>query len=759
MKKWIILSLSLSLGLVATTGHAQDDKIVAELFKACTGLSGVQGRSSPATEGDKTCITFTCKVKSSNLSGDVTHDTANNTVPSGQATSSQKKCIATSEYNRVIDGILDGSLVVSPAGTPAGANAGGTPAGANAGGTPAGANAGGTPAGANAGAEDNGPYQCIELEEDLEMKEGMPCFRQCRPRRYLLILGKREGYDRPNCVKCLLGYPGLYKVKAAYVPAKYKNKDGTLKAGKDSVKIAGATVKTGQVVCYDKKGNVVATIGAGAVVGANGHVCPAGSHNGNGIIVGGTTSSAGNGGIIVGGTAASAGNGIIVGGNTASAGGGVNIIVGGSTANANGGGSAGVTIPSECVKNNGKIKTSKKCQAYLSGAYTISAGGGSGGSRFNCANGSSTEGCVGSDEYNAIMSRYYSGADCVNCQASSRKQSTLSGIAEIVGAIAPPLAAFGSSYFQSKAYQKGQEAWAGAAATGFEQCRLSQADYLAYLQSNELPGMTPDQQSAQNCNGYGLGGFAGMGGGLNGYYGSGYSNGMIGGMMGPYGGYNPYPGGMYTSGMAGGMYTSGMAGGYPGGMYAGGISIAGGVTSGLAGGMYPGGMAGGMYTSGMAGGYPGGMAGGMYTSGMAGGLAGGLYVAGGMASGYPGGMAGGMYTSGMAGGYPGGMYAGGMAGGMYAGGMAGGMYTSGSMAGGWASGVGQGNYYNGMLSNQAAGIDAQLQQQGLAYNMGQMSSGSMYGFGNQQYYGASGYPSNMGGGLGLNLQFGGGFYR
>ena len=53
-----------------------------------------------------------------------------------------------------------------------------------------------------------------------------------------------------------------------------------------------------------------------------------------------------------------------------------------------------------------------------------------------------------------------------------------------------------------------------------------------------------------------------------------------------------------------------------------------------------------------------------------------------------------------------------------------------------------------------------LQQRGLAYNMGQMQSGSMGG------YGAAGYsPMNMGGQLGVGGQFGfggqigGGFYQ
>src|SRR5690606_32187921 len=81
--------------------------------------------------------------------------------------------------------------------------------------------------------------------------------------------------------------------------------------------------------------------------------------------------------------------------------------------------------------------------------------------RFLCSSSGNPSLCMGG-EYNEITSRYDT-QNCVNCQVGGRQQSTLSGIAEIVGAIAPPLAHFGAAYVGAKAHQRSNEAWAGAA--------------------------------------------------------------------------------------------------------------------------------------------------------------------------------------------------------------------------------------------------------------------------------------------------------
>ena len=78
-----------------------------------------------------------------------------------------------------------------------------------------------------------------------------------------------------------------------------------------------------------------------------------------------------------------------------------------------------------------------------------------------------------------------------------------------------------------------------------EQCQTGIANYLQYTEDYQLPGVSTDEFNNFQCNGYGLGGYAG--GGISGGYGGMYSNG--------YGGYsNPYLGAGYSSGMLSGMY-------------------------------------------------------------------------------------------------------------------------------------------------------------------------------------------------------------
>jgi hypothetical protein len=709
MKKFALLALTLVAGW-SQTGHAQSQDANRQIIVQLCGQNHDANKTGSGVvvgdwtkQGEQRCIQVRC---------DETQDAGNS------SSVIRTKCLSESDYQKLILGVVNGS------GTPSGSNngSGGTPSGSNNG-------SGGTPSGSNSGSGiEDGDLICVTKNNgSVVIGKGHACYKECNPRTGFLKLGKRQAdVTNPKCIRCMQGKG-------------YTFSDEVLKG-------AGIAIVTGVGVteCKDAQGRIVSRTMTGD--------CP--SHN----------SGAGTTTIIKGGAAASAGAGgtVITGGTAANANAGVVISAG-----------AGLSIPSECVKNNGKIKNNKKCQGYLNGSYTVSGNG-----RFNCSSGASAAGCIGTDEYNQIMARYYNGADCVNCGASGRKQSTLSGIAEIVGAIAPPLAMFGSSYFQSKAYQKSNEAWAGAAAVGFEQCRLSQQDYLnysqtaltnyqGYLNTNELPGLSPEQQQAMlagqggNCNGYQLGGFAGLGGG----YGYGYG-GYIGGMAG-----GGYIGGM--AGMVGGGYT----GGYVTGGYIGGVSIAGGTISGMVGGVggYPGGYVGtvggvGGYPGGYVGtvggvggyigGYPGGYVGtvggvggypGGYVGTVGGGIIGGISLAGGMAGGgYPGGYVG---TVGGVGGYPGGYvgtvggvggyaqggyiggyaqggyaqggyvsgYAGGVGGvgGIYvAGGMAGGGYYNGGYNGGWGSGVNQGNYYNSILSGQAANADYYMQQQGLGYNMG-----------------------------------------
>ena len=591
------------------------------------------------------------------------------------------------------------------------------------GGTPSGSNGGNNSSNGSEtiGVDANGVLYCSELEGNGEIRPGDLCYNECKPRRsFLGIIGrKKEGFERKKCVECLLKYPSVYTVKKEFLP---KDKNGKIIGDKTVNLGKGVTVKTGEVICRDSKGNIVTRIGSG---------CPTGMV----IHTGGTPSGSGNGNVTV----------ISPGSNNN---GQVTV-----SANANG----NLQLPAVCSST--KKKDKEACSAWISAN-----------SRFLCASSANPAGCM--TDYGDIMSRY-SVDGCINCGGrGSNRGSTLSGVAEIVGAVAGPLAHFGSAWVGARAYQKGQEAWAGAATAGFEQCRLAQGDYLSYLQANELPGMTPDQRNAMNCNGYGLGGFAGLGGAYGGYYGAGYTPGFIGGMMGPYGMYNPYGmGGMVggaiggsiggiglATGMVGGGMVGGMYPGYAGGMY----------TAGMAGGYVAGGYVAGGYAAGMAGGYVNGayMGGYPMAGGIGGGLVNGISLAGGVAGGMYPGMAGGMYTAGMAGGMytagmAGGMYTAGMAGGMYlAGGMNGGMYPGGMYPGGWGSGAGQwgGGYYgqnnNYYASQQAANIDGMLQQQGMAYQMGQM--GGMSGYGG--FGGAGMYPSNMGMGLGLNLNLGGGMY-
>ena len=700
MKKFIPVLFTLML---APTLSWADD-FTSQAVDFCRSKGGSYTMGSMMEEGDKYCRQVTCK-KTNTDRFEIPEGAPG---PEANVEATKKVCVAKKDIDGQFDTAGAGGGAASTAGAAGGASSGAS-GGAAGGSASSGGNlsTAGASGGAGAGSDD---IYCEELEGSGSISRGMPCYNECKSKRdwKTLWTQKKEGLERKSCVSCLLRHPDLYKVKKEYLP---KDSNGKI-IGDTSVSLgAGVTVRTGQIVCKDGSGNIVRLDTAR---------CPAGSS-----VYTGSTGGAGTGGSIIIGSATT---GASQGGAGVGVGGGISI--GGS-----------LQLPEFCRST--KKADKQACEAW------IRVNG-----RYACANSSNPASCMG-DDYYEMRSRYET--DCVNCAAGTRQQSTLSGIAEIVGAIAPPLAHFGSAYVGAKAYEKSNKAWAGAAAAGFEQCRLSQQDYMTYLQTNELPGLTPTQKAGMNCNGYNLGQFAGMGGigGMQGWGGSGYSTGFLGGLLGPYGGQNPYGnmyGGMLVGSIAGGL-ASGMSGGYgytsgmSGGMgMMGGVGIAGGYAGGYNAGVM-GGYAGG-YAGGMMGGYAGGYNAGMM-GGYQGGGVGGINLVGSIAGGLTSGMSGGYgYTSGMAGGMVGGI------GGAYPGGYPG-AYP------GWGSGIGNGvgiggqfngGYWGGTTgsfnaSNQASNIDRMLQQQGASYQMGMTAAGTGY---NQ--YGSAGYhPMNAGASFGAQV--------
>lgn len=195
------------------------------------------------------------------------------------------------------------------------------------------------------------------------------------------------------------------------------------------------------------------------------------------------------------------------------------------------------------------------------------------------------------DRYGIINARVGDWMHCSDCSVRGRSGSTLvinsgssnnnkwggilSGVAELAGAVAPPLFGYLGVRAQANAFENSQVAWANAQATGYEQCALLQQNYVdstyQYIQNNELPDR---EVGLPGCNGFGLGQFAGGGGYYgngfggfgNAYYGGGYSPGFIAGMYGPGAGinlginansglYNPY------AGLGGGGFGFGIGGG------------------------------------------------------------------------------------------------------------------------------------------------------------------------------------------------------
>jgi hypothetical protein len=686
MKKFIPVLFTLTLSVTSVWA----DDFTNQAVEFCRSKGGNYTMGSMVEEGDNYCRQVTCKKTNS----DRYEIPEGAPGPEANVEATKKACVPKSKIDGQFDtaGAAGGATSGATSGAASGA-AGGVTSGAAAG--AAGGASGGnlSTAGAAAGAAGGagGAIICEELEGAGTISPGMPCYNECKPKRdwKTLWTQKKEGFERKSCVECLLKYPGIYNVKKEYLP---KDSNGKV-IGDNSVSLgAGVTVRTGQVICKDGSGNVVRIDGSRCPVGTN-------------IYTGGGTG----GSVIIGGGGVTAG----------STGGGSTIIIGGGAAAGSAGGIAGGVSIGGSLQLPEFCRSTKKADKQACEAWIRVNG------RYACASSANPASCMG-DDYYSIRSRYET--DCVNCGVGTRQQSTLSGIAEIVGAIAPPLAQFGSAYVGAKAYEKSNKAWAGAMAQGFEQCRLGQQDYLNYLQTNELPGLTPEQQRQMTCNGYGLGQFAGFGGGLNSMLGmNGYSNQFLLGMMGPYGGANPYGGsligGAYIAGgMNGGLYgMTGLAGmngmtgmtGMTGTGYINGVNLAGSIY----GGYNNGSMYGGLYGGGVA-----GMTG---MTGMTGtGYINGANLAGSIYGGFNGSMYGG-YNSGMAGGS--------IIGGAYiAGGMNGGYYPGGNMTGnwGWGSGVNNG-WGNGqwgstgsfVASQQSSNIDKMLQQQGTMYQMGQLSSG------------------------------------
>lgn len=646
MKYKNILLLSL-VSLLSFTAHAAFED---EAYQFCVNKGGVKELGAPFTREGQTCRNAICKKSSDGQevnSADVNLNSAN--IPYAYAGAVITRCVSDSVFDQpgASSGSQSGAQSGSQSGSQSGAQSGsqsGAQSGSQSGaqsGSQSGAQSGrgggedqrvqsGSQGGSQSGSGSGEGYYCEDLGDYIY--DNHPCYNKCKKTWGFFGIFSQEGAERKSCRQCL-----------------------GIRSGDDGVYVSGIRTNSGSV--GGGAGGVRVAGGAAGGVYVNG-----GNQGGN---QGGAAGSVYVAGGIQGGGPGGAGDGMVT------------VVVDGIS----------YRIPGHCVNGDGSVKSS--CRGYLTAEYRI-GGGGSG----RCEYSSDARGCIGGSDYDVIVSRNQTGADCVNCQASSRGgQHWLSGVAEIVGAIAPPLAQFGIAYVQSNAYVDAQQAWAGAAETGFEQCRLSQQDYLTYLQTNELPGMTPEQRAAQRCNGFQLGGYAGLGGQFgNGYggfgnplIGGGYSGGFLGGMQGPYGGYNPYGQGGYVGGIAGGGMVGG---GLVGGLYA-----VGGMQGGLAGG-YAGGMAGG-YVGGMAGGYVGGgYVGGGYAGGLQGGIVGGAYQVGGIAGG---GYVGGGYAGGLQGGYVGGGYAGGgYVGGGYAGGTIGGVVGSivGGGVGGYAGGL-QGGYVGG----------------------------------------------------------------
>ena len=258
----------------------------------------------------------------------------------------------------------------------------------------------------------------------------------------------------------------------------------------------------------------------------------------------------------------------------------------------------------------------------VDGGYDIEVNG----RLFSCAAGESERECLGDDLYYQLMVEG-DWENCIHCDRRTYRRSSGSSvgewgtaIAQVAGAILPPLAYYHGQRVSANAYLQSNLAYANAATSGFENCRQMQTSYVdqmtTYISANELPDR---DITVPTCQGYNLNAYAG--GGWNGsmygrgiWGGSGYSPGFMAGMQGPYGsGYmtgigmngmmmNPYSG----LGVSGSLNLNSLFG-----LPAGGITFGGGTN-----GMYGHGMYGSPYST-----LP-------YTSGVGVGVTGGISMPG-----------------------------------------------------------------------------------------------------------------------------------
>ena len=432
----------------------------------------------------------------------------------------------------------------------------------------------------------------------------------------------------------------------------------------------------------------------------------------------------------------------------------------------------------------GMVNGANTCVINWGGYISQNTPNPGGHSHGDCSSGYVIQGnCLSQAEYEALILSNQRGHECIECMILAQKKPHWSEVVFNIGqGILGPLASFGSNLAWANAYSQGQQAWAGAASSGFASCQQSIADYLNHVQLPHVDMVSPstDQMSQlMQCNGFGLGGYAGGFGGMPGFGGmmqspfggfmnpmmaGGFSPGMMNGMLGPhgmygpmaYGGMNPYMnGGLYGS-MYPGMFGGGMGGALLGGLLNGGINIGigGGINGGMNGGLGMPGMG-----MGMGGGFgmPGmgmGMGGGFGMPGMGGGIGGGLGMPG-----MGGGIGGGLGMPGMGGGIGGGFGMPGMGGGIGGGfgmpGMGGGMF-GGAGAGMFPGGAG---FYNPMDMQGRMIANAQYAPYGVQQSM----YNNMMGSTQDMYWGAAN-PNMMGGGfgmpgmgMGMGMGMGGGF--
>ena len=182
--------------------------------------------------------------------------------------------------------------------------------------------------------------------------------------------------------------------------------------------------------------------------------------------------------------------------------------------------------------------------------------------------------------------------DCEHCiDALLMQQEQSNPWVDALGVVGNVLTNTLPYYFLSKYANDSQEAWADAYTSGKQACYGSIDSYQMYLNDRGAAALLSEQQEGlmSQCNGYGMGAYAGygglygnmFGGAYNPYLSNGYSSGFLNGMVGP----NIYGGGNMGNLDTGALLALGLLGG--GGLN---FQIGGGIGTG--GGGYPYGMGG-----------------------------------------------------------------------------------------------------------------------------------------------------------------------